>query len=446
MSIAATTAAPTDDIIHESKITPMQWLIMAICFVAYALDGFDVAVISFTAPAISAEWGIPSDQLGLVFSSGVLGMTLGAMFLASLADLYGRRLTVSLMLLLSGIATVGVAYSQSVTQLIVLRFIAGLGLGALMAALAPLAGEYSPRKHRTLILAAIFSAGPLGPVIGGLISAPLITQYGWQSIFLYAGLLTIAVGVLQYLVVPESMSFIIKRKPDGALQRVNRILRYIGQREIERLPPVSGSDSRESASVVSLLTATRRGKTLMIWLTFFLAFATVYFFTSWLPQILVNAGWPQDQAIRGAVTMAFGSVIGTTLIGALAKWRPLNHIIAVAFVIGGIAAAVLGTLLQRPDMVPPLLIWLSLLLIGITVMGGFTNLYTVALLIYPAQIRSTGLGWAAGLGRGGAVISPAIAGLLIAAGMAMPTLSLVFAVPIFVSAACALWVSTREMP
>jgi AAHS family 4-hydroxybenzoate transporter-like MFS transporter len=438
-------AAPTDDIVHESKLTPMQWLIMAICFVAYVLDGFDVAVISFAAPAISAEWGVPAGQLGMVFSSGVLGMTLGAMFLASLADLYGRRLMVCLMLLMAGIATVGVAYTQSVTQLIVLRFIAGLGLGALMAALAPLVGEYSPRRHRTLILAAIFSAGPLGPVIGGLIAAPMISEKGWQSIFLYAGLLTIAVGVLQYVVVPESMAFIIKRRPEGALDRVNRILRYIGQDPINHLPPVSGGEREESASVVSLLTANRRAGTLLVWLTFFLAFATVYFFTSWLPQILVNAGWPQDQAIRGAVTMAFGSVIGTTLIGGLAKVKPLNRIICVSFIIGGVTAAALGTMLLAAETVPPVIVWISLLLIGITVMGGFTNLYTVALTIYPAQVRSTGLGWAAGLGRGGAVLSPAIAGLLIAAGVSMPALSLYFALPIFVAAACALWLSMREM-
>lgn len=440
-----TTAAPADDIVHESRITPMQWVIMAICFIAYVIDGFDVAVISFAAPAISSEWGVPADQLGMVFSSGVLGMTLGAMFLASLADLYGRRLMVCLMLLMAGIATIGVAYTQTVPQLIALRFIAGLGLGALMAALAPLVGEYSPRRHRTLILAAIFSAGPLGPVIGGLIAAPMITEHGWRSIFLYAGMLTVVIGVLQYFVVPESMAFIIKRRPDGALDKVNRILRYIGQDLIEKLPTAGGGESRESASVVSLLTATRRSKTLLVWLTFFLAFATVYFFTSWLPQILVNAGWPQDQAIRGAVTMAFGSVIGTTLIGGLAKWQPLNRIISVAFVIGGLTAAGLGTMLLAAGTVPPSLVWVSLLLIGITVMGGFTNLYTVALTIYPAQIRSTGLGWAAGLGRGGAVLSPAVAGLLIGAGVSMPALSLYFALPIIVAAGCALVVSMREM-
>ena len=285
----------------------------------------------------------------------------------------------------------------------------------------------------------------LTALAGGLIAAPMITEHGWQSIFLYAGILTILVGLLQYAVVPESMAFIIKRRPHGALDKVNRILRYIGQDRIERLPDTGAGQRSESASVISLLTPARRPKTLLVWLTFFLAFATVYFFTSWLPQILVNAGWPQDQAIRGAVTMAFGSVIGTTLIGGLAKWKPLNRIITVAFVIGGLTAAALGTMLLAADTVPPVVVWISLLLIGITVMGGFTNLYTVALTVYPAQIRSTGLGWAAGLGRGGAVLSPAVAGLLIAAGVSMPALSLYFALPIFVAAACALWVSMSEM-
>lgn len=446
MSATNASRSPSDDLVHESKITPMQVLILVLCFIAYVLDGFDVAVISFTAPAISKGWSVSSQQMGLVFSAGVLGMTLGAMFLASLADLYGRRLIVALMLLMAGAATVGVAYTTTVPQLIALRFITGLGLGALMAALAPLVGEYSPRRHRTLILALIFSAGPLGPVIGGLIAAPLIAEHGWQSIFHYAGWLTVGIGVLLYVVVPESMAFIIKRRPYGALERVNRILRYIGQPTIEQLPRIDASRPHESASVVSLLITGRRSTTLLMWGTFFLAFATVYFFTSWLPQMLVNAGFPQDQAIRGAVTVALGSVVGTTLFGTLAKWWPLNRIVAVAFVVGGCAAAMLGALLLNLEAVPRWSIWLSLLLVGVTVMGGFTNLYTIALTLYPAQVRSTGLGWAAGLGRGGAVLSPAIAGFLMGAGVSAPLLSVCFAAPILLSAGGALRLRMRELP
>lgn len=445
MSDPTTTVTTPDDLLHESKITPVQFGILVLCYIAYILDGFDVVIISFTAPAISADWGIAADQLGLVFSAGVLGMTLGAMFLSSLADLYGRRLTVTAMLLLSGVATFGVIYVTTVPQLIVLRLVAGLGLGALVATLAPLCGEYSPKRYRTLILAILFSGGAMGPVLGGLITAPLVVEYGWRPIFQYAGLVTILLGVLVYLIVPESMAYLIRRQPEQALPKVNRILRYIGQRPVEQLPEVDVAAAQESASVVSLLIPSRRARTLMIWLTFFLAFLTVYFLTSWVPQILVNVGFSQEQAIQGTVLIPLGSVLGTMVFGWLARWFALNRIIAVVFVIGALCIALLSGLLRSYDGGSYALIWAMLLLVGITLMGAFTNLYTVAMTMYPAQVRSTGLGWAAGLGRGGAVISPALAGFLIVLGVSMPSLFLYFAVPALLAAAGAAFVSMKEM-
>lgn len=445
MSDSIAAAAPPDDFLHESKITPVQWGILVLCYIAYILDGFDIVVISFTAPAISADWDIAADQLGLVFSAGVLGMTLGAMFLSSLADLYGRRRVVSLMLLLAGLATYGVIYVDTVPQLIALRLIAGLGLGALVATLAPLCGEYSPRRYRTLILAVLFSGASLGPVLGGLITAPLVVEYGWRSIFQYAGLLTILMSVLVYLVVPESMAFIIKREPDGALPKVNRILKYIGQNPIDRLPPLNTATAQESASVLSLLVPSRRAMTLLTWLTFFLGFLAVYFLTSWVPQILVNTGFSQEQAIQGTIMVPLGSIFGTMLFGWLARWQSLNRIIAVAFVLGAGCIAALSILLGKADGVDFSLIWTLLFLVGITLMGGFSNLYTVALTIYPAQVRSTGLGWAAGLGRGGAVISPALAGFLIVLGVSMPALFLCFVLPTLLAAVGVFFIKMNEM-
>lgn len=445
MSGSTTAATTPDDLLHESRISWVQFGILALCYIAYILDGFDIVIIAFTAPAISEEWGVAADQLGLVFSAGVLGMTLGAMFLSSLADLYGRRVIVTLMLLLSGVTTLAVAYTNTVPQLIVLRLIAGLGLGALVATLAPLCGEYSPKRYRTLILAILFSGGAMGPVLGGLITAPLVAEYGWRPIFLYAGLITMLVGVLVYLIVPESMAYIIRRQPEEALSKVNRILTYIRQRPIEQLPPVDLATARESASVVSLLMPSRRAQTLMIWITFFLAFLTVYFLTSWVPQILVNVGFSQEQAIQGTVLIPLGSILGTLVYGWLARWIPLNRIIAVVFVIGAVCISILSGLLRGYDGGSYGPIWLLLFLVGVTLMGAFTNLYTVALTMYPAQVRSTGLGWAAGLGRGGAVISPALAGFLIVLGVSMPTLFLLFAVPALLAAAGAAFVSAQEM-
>lgn len=437
--------AAADDLIHPTRITAPQWAILVLCFVVYVIDGFDIAVISFLAPAISKDWSLPADQLGLVFSAGVLGMTIGAMFLASLADLYGRRPTTAAMLVLAGAATLGAGYATNANELVALRFAGGLGLGALVATLAPLASEYSPRQHRTFIMAVIFTAGPLGPVVGGLIVAPLVGEHGWRIVFLWAGIITFVIAGLTYVIVPESISFIIKRQPTGALERVNRILRYIRQQPVERLPEVSTGAATEPASVRSLLVPSRRPTTLFLWSTFFLSFASVYFLTSWLPKILVDVGFPQDRAILGAVMLPAGSVLGAPLVGFIAKRVALHQVIAASLVIGGVAVLLLAAVVGADAAATSGLVWPLLFVVGLTLFGGFVNLYTLAVSIYPVQVRSTGLGWAAGLGRGGAVLSPALAGMMIAWGVTSPALFLYFGLPAFAAAACALMVVMREM-
>jgi MFS family permease len=365
------------------------------------------------------------------------------MFLASLADLYGRRPTTAAMLALAGAATIGAGYATDTNQLVALRFAGGLGLGALVATLAPLVSEYSPRQHRTFILAVIFTAGPLGPVIGGVIVAPLVGEHGWRIVFIWAGIITFVIAALTWLVVPESIAFILKRQPAGALEKVNRILRYIRQQPVERLPDVQGGTTTESASVKSLLVPNRRITTLFLWSTFFLSFATVYFLTSWLPKILVDVGFPQDRAILGAVMLPAGSVVGAPLVGFIAKRVALHKVITASFVAGGIAVLILAAVV-REDATSGM-IWPLLFVVGLTLFGGFINLYTLAVSIYPAQVRSTGIGWAAGLGRGGAVLSPALAGMMIAWGVTSPALFLYFGVPAFLAAACVMMVVMREM-
>lgn len=443
-SVAITTISQ-DDIIHESRITPMQWGILVLAFLCYVIDGFDILIIAYTAPAIIEEWGVSSQQMGLVFSAGMLGMTLGAMFLGSLADLYGRRIVVALALVIAGVSTSAVIYTSTVQQLMLLRLITGLALGTLVAAMPSMVGEFSPRLHRTLILSILFAGASLGSVLGGLIAAAVIIDYGWQNIFLYAGILTTILGILIYIVAPETISFIIKRKPDEALDRVNQILKYIGQNQVTQLPSVSESESRESATVVSLLTPARRATTALIWAGFFLGFTAVYFLTSWVPQIMVNVGIPQDQAIRSAVVIALGGMIGTPMWGWLGRWWQLNSLVATGFLIGGlliVAFAILLTTAQSPQIY---LAWSLLFLIGLTLMGAFANLYTVALTVYPAQVRSTGLGWSSGLGRAGAVVSPALAGIMMDANISPAAMFLYFSIPVMVAAFCVRVVRMTEL-
>ena len=428
------------DILHPSKITPMQWVILFLCMVASMIEGFDIVVIAYTAPAISQDWSISSSELGVVFSAGVFGMTLGAMFLGGLADRFGRRIVVSTSLLVAGLATLAVAFSTNVTQLVIMRVAAGLALGALVATLPALAGEFSPGRHRTLIISILIASANLGGFAGGLIVAAIIADSGWQNIFLYTGVLTVATAVLVHFLVPETIAFVIRRHGQQALERVNRTLAYLGQMAVGQIAPVSATDSQEPASVKSLLAPSRRASTLLVWSAFFMSFLTVYFISSWMPQVLAGAGLSQQEAIQATTALPLGAIFGNLLIGSLAKWWSLKRLIVIAFVFGGICMAVLSATHTLLSELPFVIIWAMLLVTGTAMFGAFGNLYNVAMIVYPVQIRGTGLGWAAGLGRAGAVLSPTLAGVLMGIGLSMPSLFFFFAVPAFVAGLCVAYV------
>jgi len=425
-----------EDILHESKIFPVQWIILMLCMLGSMIEGFDIVIIAYTAPAISADWSVSSGELGMVFSAGVLGMTLGAMMLGGLADRFGRRIVVALSLLIAGLATLAVAFSSTVVELVVLRVIAGLALGALVATLPALVGEFCPRRHRTLFIAILLAAANFGGFAGGLIVAEVIDTQGWQRIFLYTGLLTLLVAILIQLLVPETIAFLSRCGRDDALDLVNRVLSRLGQRTITQLPILEDHQQQERGSVRALLAPRRRSATLLVWSAFFLAFLVVYFISSWMPQVLTGAGLSQQQSIQATTALPLGAIAGNIVIGWLAAWWPLRRLVILAFIIGGGCMAALSSMSSILGSLPFLLIWGILLVTGTFLFGAFGNLYNIAMIIYPAQIRGTGLGWAAGLGRAGAVVSPTLAGLLIAVGLSIPSLFFIFAIPAFLAAIC----------
>lgn len=446
MSDSSNAATGIDTILHESKLTGMQWVILSLCMLAFMIEGFDIVVIAYTSPAIISDWGISSQEMGVVLSAGILGMAVGAMLLSWLGDRYGRRIVTSATLLITGVATTGVIAAETTTQLVILRVIAGLALGVMVSTLPPLAGEYSPRRNRTLILSILLAGASLGAVAGGFIAAAVIQDYGWQSIFLYAGIITCVLGVLIYFVVPESLAFIINRKPKDALATINRTLHYIGQSPIEQLPVSTTETKQESASVAALLTPERKTTTLLSWSAFFCSFLAVYFLSSWMPKILMNTGFDEKQAIQATAIIPFGSIFGTLVVGWLGRWWPLSRLITITMMVGACCIFALGSLLGGEQEASFTVILGLLFLIGFVFFGGYANLYTVALTVYPAQIRSTGLGWSAGLGRFGAVISPVAAGVMIDWGVSVPSMFLYFSAPIVISAICVSLISMRELP
>lgn len=420
-------------------------MILILSMIAVMVEGFDVVIIAYTSPAIIADWAISSQEMGWILSAGIFGMTMGAMLLSWLGDKYGRCIVSSATLLITGLATSLVYYAETVTQLIVLRVIAGLALGVMMATLSPLVGEYSPKKYRTQILSILLAGAAFGAVAGGFISAALIENFGWQSIFLYTGILTAVLGVLMITLVPESLDFVVNQKSANALEKINRTLKYIGQDSIARLPDTPVDYKRESTTVFSLFTPTRKKTTLLCWTAFFCAFVAMYFISSWLPQILVNAGYSQERAIQASAVLPMGGIFGTVIVGWLSRRWSLNRMIAAALVCGALFIFILSGILRGVENVPFQLIVGMLFCTGIAFVGGYSNLYTITILVYPARIRSTALGWAAGLGRAGAVISPTLAGIMIDVGVSVPNMFLYFSVPIFISALCVSFIKMQEL-
>ncbi|MFA5632337.1 MAG: MFS transporter [Porticoccaceae bacterium] len=404
------------EILDTKKITLPQFWILALCYVAMMLNGFANVIISYTAPAISQSWGVSAEELGLVFSAGLCGMTVGAMFLSSAADVYGRRLLVSAAIALTGVATLVVCVIDSVPLLIASRFVAGIGLGAILAVLLGFGGEYCPKDHREFILAALVSATSVGAVLGGLATPWSIDNHGWQSVYLGTGLLTLAVAALFYALIPESLQHLANRGGSDALAKINRILDLLRQPRLQQLPE-SGAAKPEAASASSLLAPARRRMTLLAWATFFIGFAGMYFIVSWLPKLFVDAGIPEAQSIQAVVILTFGSMTGSLLIGWLARFWPLRVLIAISFATAAVLILVLS-LVIRGDQVGIFAVWALSFLLGVSYLGAFANLYAVALSIYPPTIRVTGLGWCIGLGRVGAIISPMVAGVVLGAGAA----------------------------
>lgn len=442
--MASSGAAGMNEILDENRLAPVQLCILLFCFLTMMIEGMDILIISFTAPAITAELAISAEEMGVVFSSALLGGAFGALLLAPLADRHGRRLMISLALLLTGLTTLAVFMASSSGQIALLRFFTGMGIGTLIAVLPGLTGEFSPARHRNFILAVLISGASIGAVVGGSIASWVIPAFGWRTLYLYTGLVTVTAALVFLFFVPESIHYTLARGGSLALDKINRTLKYIGHPPLVTLPG-QGDSPAETASVKALLAGERRAITLLAWGGYFFAYAALYFMNSWLPKLLVDCGISSPLAIRSVVIMNTGGLIGTVAIGFVSRWVALNRLIAWAFASATVFSLVLSLLIRNADDGDITGVWLLSFAVGFCLLGASSNLYTLALRIYPAQIRITGLGWCLGVGRIGSIISPAAAGLMLGVGVAASNVLAIFAIITVFSAILTRKVPFREM-
>ena len=417
-----------NELIDKGPMMPLQFIVIAACFVLNILDGFDVLAISFTAPSISEEWSIQPVTLGVVFSAGLIGMTLGALFLAPLTDVIGRRVMVLAALTVISVAMYLTGTVTALWQLILLRAIAGLGIGSMLASLTSMSAEYSPLRHRNLVITFVSTGYPVGATIGGLVAAWMIPEFGWRSVFYAGGILTAVMIPIVMLLMPESLHFLVSKQPAQALTKINRILVRLKQSKLDKLPDIRATSTIQKPTVSSLF-KTDKTSTLLLWLAFFMCFMTLYFLLSWIPKIVVDAGLPLEKGIYTGIAFNVGAFFGVVLLGYWADIKGLRPLIFWFCILGSLLMVVFGF---SPALVT-LLLLLSIL-IGFFVDGGFAGLYPVAARIYPTEIRTTGVGWAIGAGRCGAIVGPYLGGLLISYNWSISVSFIVFAIPLVIAA------------
>jgi MFS transporter, AAHS family, 4-hydroxybenzoate transporter len=375
--------------------------------------------------------------LGMVFSSGLFGMTIGAVLLAPMADKIGRKTLILISATIMGLCIYLTSFSQNVTHLIFFRFISGLGIGCMLATTAALAAEFSPNKTKDFWVSAVISGYPIGAVVSGLVAAKVIPESGWQAMFKLAGIAGIITLPFIYFFLSESLEFFTKTQPKNALVKLNTILVKMGHIKIENLP--EKHIQPKGIAVSSLLESSYRPSTIQLWLALFAAFASLYFMTSWIPKLATAAGLSLKLSIYAGTVFNVGAFFGIITQGYFSSKYGLKKTIGVIFICTALLMASFGLFVGSD------IILLVLAFLGFGIQGGFVGLYAVSARMYPAQFRATGVGYAMGAGRVGGIVGPILAGFLIGAGFSMSANFMVFAIPTLIAGLLTIRLSSQEV-
>jgi benzoate transport len=422
----------TDPLGPNAHWAPLSITVFLLCFFINGIDGANVMLMSYLAPLVAKDWNLGPQTLGVVFSSLLCGMGFGGLFLAPLADRYGRRILVLAALLLMSAGMIFSGLSKTVLLFAISRFVVGVGFGAVIACMTALVAEFAPERNRSLAVGLLQAGYPIGAMISGFATAWAIAHFTWKFMFLFSGAGTFALFLISLRLLPESMGFLMRSQRANALDEVNLIRRRLNAMPLEQLPP-AGTESRSSNAIRSLLSLELRRNTLLLWGAVFCGFMVLYSVISWIPKFAIDAGLNARSGIIAGAFYNIGAFFGTAAISVLSKYLQLTRLIFVFLS----SAAVLLVIFGGFSM-PVMIILLMAFAIGVSIQGGFNGLYPLSTNIYPVEVRSSGIGFATGIGRAGAFLGPLMAGYLLSLRIPSVLLFLTLAVPALIAAACSL--------
>ena len=425
------TTQTTTDIqafINRHPFSKYQWMILVLCFVTVAMDGFDTAIIGFIASDLVQEWGVQKSDLGPVMSAALVGLAFGALTAGPMADRIGRKKVLVLSILVFGGFSLITAFATSLTQLTILRFLTGLGLGAAMPNAATLMSEYAPERRRALLVNLMFVGFPIGSSMGGFISAWMIPHYGWQSVLVLGGVMPLVLAVALIFLLPESARYLAAK--NKSQREIASVLRRIAPLPDNTQFVLQETGQIKDKSALGVIFSPRYlVGTIMLCLTYFMGLLIFYLLTSWLPLLIRETGASLSQASVITALFPLGGGIGVLVLGALMDKINPNKVVAVGYLLTGVFVCLVG--FATDNLV---LMGVMVFIAGTIMNGAQSSMPALAAGFYPTQGRATGVAWMLGLGRFGGILGAFSGAFLMQAELSFKTIFALLAIPAVLSA------------
>jgi AAHS family 4-hydroxybenzoate transporter-like MFS transporter len=421
MTTPATINVP--DLIDEQKVSSFQLRILTLCALAALLDGFAAQMIGYLAPSVAREMHLTPKALTPVFAWGLFGLMLGALIFGPIADRFGRKPVIVASTIFYGLVTLATARADTGSSLAILRFLAGLGFGGVMPNAIALTAEYSPHRRRGTMITIMFCGFPIGASIAGFATVPILQAFSWRGVFVLAGVMPLILAPVLALFLPESIRHLVIHGGDPS--RVGRLLTKINSRLV--FPAGTNFVVQEERAaglpVVHLFRQGRAIPTVLLWIGFFMSLIDIYLLTSWLPTVFHNAGITLSLAVIATAVFQGGGVVASLALGTFVDRFGSYRVLSTTYLLGAVCVALLG----YSHAIAAIMV--CTFFAGAGVIGGQTGANALAASFYPTYIRSTGVGWALGIGRIGSVVGPIFGGIMLSLHLPVTTLFLAGALP-----------------
>lgn len=427
-------ALSINKVIDEAKFKPFHWKVLFWCLLIIIFDGYDLIIYGVALPLLMEEWALTAVQAGFLASAALFGMMFGAIFFGTLSDKIGRKKTIMICVALFSSFTFFGAFATGPVQFAVLRFIAGLGIGGVMPICVALTSEYAPKRMRSTLVAIMFSGYAIGGMASALLGSFLVVDYGWEVMFYIAGIPTLLLPII-WKMLPESLMYLVT---EGREEEAKKIVQKLAPNEKVTASttllldePTKGDD----APIRSLFSKNRGFTTIMFWVAFFMCLLMVYALASWLPKLMIQAGYSLGASMIFLFALSIGGMVGAIGGGVLADKFHLKPVLTVMFAAGGAALLLLGY--NSPQIVLYSLIAVA----GATTIGSQILLYTFVAQYYPTAVRTAAMGWASGVGRIGAIVGPILTGALLTLELSHQMNFLFIAIPGVIAAVAIFFVN-----